>query len=160
MLDESTVGSAVESPMEPWQHVQTWRAHKDVFARISDLLRDLREQVSPEPRKLQSGVVISRVDDSDRFQFYLPGLGVAGEGRCLCEASLEANYAFAALLESALANHSWDVLPAPDRTLATRVGVLKTHIYMRLWDFLSSRLPLNEASEAEDVQSALSAAVS
>lgn len=160
MLDESTVVPAVESPMESWQHVQTWRAHGDVIARISELIRDLRDQVSPEPRQLKSDVIICRVDDGPRCQVYFPDLGVAGEGRCFCEASLEAHYAFAALLESALEGHTWDVLPSPDRSLGTRIAAFKTHLYLKLWDFLSSRVPINEAGEAEDVRSALTAAVS
>lgn len=160
MLDETTVGSAVESPMESWQHVQNWRAHDNVFERIREVIRELREQVSPEPRRLDSYVVISRVDGTNRFQVYLPGFGVAGEGRCLCEASLEANHAFLTLLESALENRTWKMLPAPDRSFRTRLAALKTSLYLRLWDFLSSRLPVNEASEAEDVRSALTAATS
>lgn len=163
MVDEATVARSVESPpMKAYEHLQAWQAHEPVLERITATLKALREEVGLEPRNLdESRAIVERLgaEASPRFQLYLPDLGVAGEGRCICEASLEALHAFEVLLESAYEHKDWRVLPAPDRSVRTAIAALRTEFYFWLWRFLERRIPSDEARSCRRVKTALAAAV-
>lgn len=137
-----------------------WRAHKAVLERISEAIRRLREEVGQEPRPLHSRPIIERTSTQPpRFQLYLPGLGVSGEGRCICEASLETAYAFEALLDAALEHKDWNVLPLPDRSLRAWLAAMKTELYFKLQSFLDERIPSEDAAEYRSISSGFSAAL-
>ena len=161
MVDDATVARPVESPsMESWEHTQIWRAHRDILERLSGTLRQLREEVGAEPRRLHSRAVIERISDAPRWQLYLPDLGVAGEGRCICEASLETVYALETILLSVLEHKDWAILPSPDRSLPTAYAACKTSTFLRLQRFLADRIGPDEAQQANSAYSALLTAVS
>ena len=108
--------------MEAWEHPQNWRAHRDVLERASETLKQARAEIGKEPRPLHSRAIIDRIsDEPPRFQLYLPDFGVAGEGRCVCEASLEAVYAFEQILAAVLEHKDWSLLPARDRSLGSKI---------------------------------------
>jgi hypothetical protein len=160
VVDETTVRAPVGSdPMEAWEHLQSWRAHKEVLERAAGTLHQLREEIGREPRRLRSRAIIERISDGPRFQLYLPDFGVAGEGRCVCEASLEAIHAFEQLLESALEHKTWDVLPAPDRSLRAFVAAKRTDLFLALHRFLDDRISSEAAHQCTEVESALDLAL-
>jgi len=160
MVDEATEQAPVESPpMMPYEHAQTSRAHERVFERIAETLKSLREQVGPEPRDLKSRVIIDSTPEGSKYQVYFPELGVAGEGRCTCEASLEAVHALEVILESALEHKDWSILPAPDRSVKARIAALKTSVFVQLMQYLDKRLSAEDVRNCKRVTSDLALAV-
>ena len=146
--------------MDEWEHRQNWRAHSDVWERIQTKVARAKSTLGPPPRKLRSGVIFSRfkINDGLVMQVYVPGFAVAGQGRCVCDASLEALFAYEGIIDSVEANSDWGMLPEPDRSITVWFEVVKTRLYLYLGHLLEARFPSEEVLAAADLQATFAAA--
>jgi hypothetical protein len=149
--------------MEPWEHRHNHRRFEDASKRVSAAVKRLRVEVGEPRRRPLDTLIVRPTEDTGSgrmIQVYLPGIRVAGQGRCLCEALVEALDAYEMLLESAIESRDLGVLPSPDRSIGTWVETLKTEFYFRALRFLNRRIPLNEAGDASFLKAGFLAAVS
>jgi hypothetical protein len=153
-----TLDRTQEMEMDKLDHERTHSEAHESVDRVIEMLRGLRSSIGPDPFHRESEVLARPVHD-DRIQAYLPGYSVAGEGRCLCEAYLETILQLESLLEVATEHKDWGILPKPDRSLATKLRLLKNKLYFRLFEYLDRRIAASELREAESVKSALAAAL-
>lgn len=148
-----------ERRMDDWEHRKYCRERDEMTGRILEKFEELRAKAGQPSRKIRGRVVITARDDRSHFQVYLPDFSVAGEGRCACEASLEAFQQLEAILDSALEHRDWNVLPTPDNRLSVTFQAYKTDAYLWLLNFLRSRVSPDEIDEVESVKSVLARAV-
>lgn len=146
--------------MEHWEHHRANHDASQVAERIRDLVRVISEEAGKPPRHMfQGSVVLRRPSAEDGFfQFYVPAVRVAGQGRCACEASLEALEQFEAILHSVHQHKDWSIIPPPDHSLSTKLAELQTRVFVAALALLTRPYPAQEVREVRAVNSALTAA--
>jgi hypothetical protein len=102
---------------------QAFRNAKSVFSSLKDL--PVPPRIEQAFRSNRVAITVSR--DRSRVQVYYPDYGVAGEGRCICEAASEAAEALVILLEAVRDAQDWAGFPVRDVTIATSIAVVRTN---------------------------------
>jgi hypothetical protein len=157
------------NPPTDTAHERVWQQIDETSAAIRAALQDIRAQIGSPPRPLRATRFALRYVPGTAgtvrdIQWYFPELGVAGQGRCACEAAADALSAFADLLVAVREHRDWSVIPKPDRSLETCIAVLLTRADLFFHRFrrrgrLMPRVSPDDAREAETVRARFAAAL-
>ncbi len=146
-----------EARMEDWQHGQYLREFHDTFKRVNTKLSQIQSDIGKDPcTHRRWKVAIKSISDHSAVQAYIPGYGVAGQGRCMCEAVYDAMSQLESLVDCVSENRDWKILPEPDNSVFSYIAVLKTNIFASLIKYLHSNFSAIDACETAEIKSTLS----